>query len=431
MKIINSLPISSFGGINFVFEELDNLKIDNILNHLLPDLPSQCKYSWKDIIYSYWSILLCGGDCAEDISINLKLGLVNNPYIKLPSPDRLLDRLKDLSVPSVHYKKYRAKVFNEFSTNQKLNILNLKILKRLSALKFKEAVLDYDNTYLFTDKADAQNTYLKAYGYCPGVGIIGNSVVYVENRNGNCAPHTLQEETIERMFDVLDSQGIEVDVFRADSASFQFNVITTVNKYVKKFYIKARINEVVADAINNISQWDEVCVGEKVMYRGSINFTPFKSAAEKNKQEELLKEYRLVVTKEAKKDGQMDLFTREACIYSAILTNEFDKSDDEVVLFYNQRGKQEREFDILKNDFAWNRMPFSKLEYNTVYLIITAICRNIYNYIISKFSKTFKNLAPYFRLKKFIFRFICIPAKWIRSGRVNKLIIYRNIAFKT
>lgn len=431
MKIINSLPISSFGGLNFVFEELENLKIDRVLNQLLPELPLQCKYSWKDIIYSYWSILLCGGDCAEDISINIKPALIKNPYIKPPSPDRLLDRLKELSITSEHHKKNRAKVFNEFSTNQKLNILNLKILKRISTLRYKERVLDYDNTYLFTEKADAQNTYLKAYGYCPGVGMIGNNVVYIENRNGNCAPHTLQEETIERMFNVLSSQGIEIDVFRADSASFQFPVITTVNKYVKKFYIKARINEVVADAINNISQWNKICVGDKVIYRGSANFTPFKSAAEKNKQEELLKEYRLVVTKESNKDGQINLFTGEACIYSAILTNDFDKSNDEVVIFYNQRGKQEREFDILKNDFAWNRMPFSKLEYNTVYLIITAICRNIYNYIISKFSKTFKNLAPYFRLKKFIFRFICIPAKWIRSGRVNKLRIYGNIAFKT
>jgi hypothetical protein len=233
------------------------------------------------------------------------------------------------------------------------------------------------------------------------------------------------------MFELLDSQGIKINIFRADSASFQFPVITVVNKYAEKFYIKARINEVVADAINNISQWNKISVGNKVMYRGSTTFTPFKSAAEKTKQKELLEEYRLVVTKEAKKDGQMNLFTGEACIYSAILTNEFEKSDDEVVLFYNQRGKQEREFDILKNDFGWNKMPFSKLEYNTVFLIITAICRNIYNYIISKFSITYKNLAPHFRLKKFIFRFICIPAKWIRTGRELKLRVYGSVAFKT
>ena len=34
---------------------------------------------------------------------------------------------------------------------------------------------------------------------------------------------------------------------------------------------------------------------------------------------------------------------------SAILTNDQDKSDDEVVDFYNQRGAAEKEFDVLKN----------------------------------------------------------------------------------
>jgi len=431
MKILNSSPISSFGGLNFVLEELNSLRINKIIEDILPKLPSQSRYSWKDIIFSYWSIILCGGDCAEDISINLKPGINKNPYIDIPSPDRLLNRLKNLSVPSKLYKKNRCNVFNEFSINQNLNLLNIKILKRLLTLKDNETILDYDNTYIFTNKCDAKNTYLKAHGYCPGVGIIGNNVVYIENRNGNCAPHTLQEETIERMCNMLDSQGIKIDIFRADSASFTFPVITTITKYAKKLYVKARMNEAIADAIKNIKKWREIDLGDKIIYRGSTVFTPFKVAAQKSKQQKLLKEYRLVVTKEARKDGQMDLFTGEACIYSAILTNEFDKSDDDVVFFYNQRGKQEREFDILKNDFAWNKMPFSKLEYNTVFLIITAICRNIYNYIILKFSKTFRNLAPHFRLKKFIYRFICIPAKWIRTGRVNKLKIYGNVAFKT
>ena len=85
-------------------------------------------------------------------------------------------------------------------------------------------------------------------------------------------------------------------------------------------------------------------------------------------------------------------------------------TDDEVVFFYNQRGKQEREFDTLKNDFGWKKLPFSKLEQNTVFLYLTAICKNIYNYLICHFAKIVNGLNPNFRLKKFIFRFICVPA---------------------
>ncbi len=100
-------------------------------------------------------------------------------------------------------------------------------------------------------------------------------------------------------------------------------------------------------------------------------------------------------------------------------------------MFYKQRGAIEKEFDVLKNDFGWNNMPFSKLEQNTVFLIITAMCRNLYNYIINEFSKIFKHLKPYYRIKKFIFRFVCIPARWIKTARSHKLRIYGHIAFKT
>jgi hypothetical protein len=101
------------------------------------------------------------------------------------------------------------------------------------------------------------------------------------------------------------------------------------------------------------------------------------------------------------------------------------------VQFYNQRGAAEKEFDVLKNDFGWGNMPFSKLEYNAAYLIICAMCRNLYGYIIRLFSKKTATLSPDFRIKKFIFRFICIPAKWVKSARTQKLRLYGNLAFQT
>ena len=431
MKILNSHTISSFGGLNFVLEELDTIGISNILNSVLPKLPKQSKYTWKDIILSYWSIIFCGGDCAEDIAINLRCGLKNNPFLKLPSPDRLLERLKNLSEPSIMVRKNRSDIFNELSYNKPLNDLNIRILKKLSLIKNKEVVLDYDNTFVYTKKADAKRTYTKGFGYCPGVGLIGSNIVYVENRNGNCAPHTLQEETLERMFELLEKHNIKVDVFRADAASYQFSTINTVNKYVNKFFIRAKVDERVSDAIRMIENWVEVKIDGEICYRGSTTFIPFTNTARRFKQNTLLKECRLVVTKQARWDGQLNLFTGEACNYSPILTNDFDKSEDEVVILYNQRGKEEREFDILKNDFAWNKLPFSKLEQNTVFLLITAMCRNIYTYLIQIFSGIHKTLHQHYRLKKFIFRFICIPAKWVKSGRSRKLRLYGSLAFKT
>lgn len=45
----------------------------------------------------FWSIYFCGGDCIEDLSGNFNHHLRQNPFLKIPSPDRVLERFKKLS----------------------------------------------------------------------------------------------------------------------------------------------------------------------------------------------------------------------------------------------------------------------------------------------------------------------------------------------
>jgi hypothetical protein len=299
------------------------------------------------------------------------------------------------------------------------------MLSLLPGFNKTNVVLDYDNTLIFTEKADTRMTYKKANGYFPGVGMIGKHVVYVENRNGNSSAHVMQHETIERMAALLREAGITIDVIRADSASYTYDIIKSMEKTAKRIFIKARMSEPLEKAIADIKEWKEVKLGDEIIFRGSTTFTPFIRFARGNQDKtESLNEYRLVVTKEARKDGQINLFTGEAFNYSPIMTNDFDMTDDEVVFFYNARGAQEKEFDELKNDFGWNKMPFSKIEQNTVFLLFMAMCKNLYAHMIVRFSEKIKSLSPHFRIKKFIFRFICIPAKWTVSGRTRHLRLY-------
>lgn len=431
MKVLKSSPISPFGGLNFVFDELDKLGIGQILQHDLPKLTRQSKYNWRDLLYSFWSIFFCGGDCTEDLSIHLKEAFNGNPYIKAPSPDRVLERMKELSCPLQHFDTPRGNKRHEFAINDRLSDLNIRILKKLSLIHKHDNVLDYDNTILFTEKADATMTYKRKSGYYPGVGIIGNNIVYLENRNGHSDAQTLQQDTLQRMFDLLASHGICIDVFRADSASYQLSTLLVVGRNVNKVYIRGRMSESMHEAICKIKHWEKAILDDKIVFRGETQFTPFEKIAKRTKQQVLLKPYRLIVTKEKRDDAQTNLFTGEAFNYSTIVTNDFEMTPDQVVLFYNQRGAIEREFDVLKNDFGWKNVPFSTLQYNVVYLILTAICRNIYHYIICSFSKIYRHLSPTFRIKKFIFRFICIPARWIKTSRMSKLRIYGNLHFKT
>jgi len=425
MKILKSQAVSPFGGINFVIKEAIDLKINTLLIGDLPSLPTQSQYNWFDIFMSYWSVFFCGGDCAEDLSINIKKGLHSSPYIKIPSPDRILERIKSLSDSSQTFTAKRGEKEHQFSLAEEMNRLNLRLLSLLPGFQKNDVVLDYDNTVIFTEKADARMTYKKGFGYCPGVGMVGKHIVYVENRNGNSTAHVMQHETIDRMASLLKENGITIDAIRADSASYGYEIIQSMGKAARRIFVKARMTHTLEEAISGIREWKEIKIGGETLLRGSTTFVPFERCTRGNNEKtNSLKEYRLVVTKEARRDGQINLFTGEAYNYSAIMTNDFEMTDDEVVYFYNARGAEEREFDELKNDFGWDKMPFSKLEQNTVFLLVMAMCKNLYVHMIAKFSQTVKSLSPNFRIKKFIFRFICIPGKWIVSGRTRKLRLY-------
>ena len=106
---------------------------------------------------------------------------------------------------------------------------------------------------------------------------------------------------------------------------------------------------------------------------------PFKK---RSKKKEKIKEYRLVVKRKKNKSGQVNMITQDAYDYRSIITNDFEKSAKEIAHIYNQRGGMERTFDILKNDFGWDNMPFSTLERNHVFLILTAVVSNLYKMLI-------------------------------------------------
>ena len=78
----------------------------------------------------------------------------------------------------------------------------------------------------------------------------------------------------------------------------------------------------------------------------------------------------------------------------------------------------------MNNDFGWKNLPFSFLQENTVYMILMAMCRNFYLIILEKIAKKVDFVLNTFRLKKFIFRFVVVPFKWIERGRQKILKLF-------
>ena len=431
MKVQNCNTISAFGGINFVFNYLEEGNYRHLFDKYLPGLAPQSTYSWKDIIYSMLSIYLCGGDCIEDLQVHLKEHFQRNPFVNLPSSDTVLKRLKELSEDNNQCLTKRGSVEHTYSRNSRLEEFNVALLKKLGAFSKDELILDYDNTILFNEKSDSEMTYKRNPGYQPGVCTLNEEqVLYIENRNGNSDAKSFQTDTLRRIFTLLKSKEIKrADHFRADAASYQFDVIDILTEEVKNFYIGCR-NSYIEKYFPQISKWGSMeNTSNEAIEVGEITITPFEQQARRNKK--VTQEYRLIVKRKLKKDGQLNLFTQDPYEYWAILTNNTQWSAAEIAQFYNHRGNMEKQFDILKNDFGWNNMPFSILKQNTVFLYITAICRNLYHNIIRYFSEKNKSLKSNFRVKKFLFRFIILPAKWIKRSRQNYLKVYGKLHFST
>lgn len=82
-------------------------------------------------------------------------------------------------------------------------------------------------------------------------------------------------------------------------------------------------------------------------------------------------------------DADLDLWEGEYT-YRCILTNDYESSVREIVEFYNLRGGKERIFDDLNNGFGWDRLPKSFMAENTVFLLLTALVRNFYKFIMER-----------------------------------------------
>lgn len=420
MKIEKSNQIiNPFGGINFVIDQIKKSGILEIIDNQLGERVKQAQYSYSDLFLDLWSVFFCGGDCAEDINEHLKDYLKRIPDMKVADADTILGVLKSLKTEKEIVTSQTGNVY-EINRHDKLNKLNISILKTLNILKEGEFYnFDYDNEVLKTEKYDTKKTYKMVNGYFPGMATIAGMPVYFENRDGNMHVKTNQDQVLERCYKILKANGINIDKSRMDAGSYSKEIVKVVSKYSKSFYIRANRCESLTSALLKNQNWERVEINNIVYEVCSIEYQPFSY----DKGEEKVT-YRLVIMREKTNEKQIDLLTGDTMKYRSILTDDWKSTEKEVITFYNQRGTEEKTIDVLNNDFGWGKMPFSFMDENTVFLMVMMICKNIYSWLIGKLSEVFSGLKKNFRIKKFIFRFITVPVKWIKQGRQMILKIY-------
>lgn len=415
MKVIKSnKTITPFAGISFVNESFSKSGLSKLIDSTLGNRVKNTGYQYSDIFKSLTNVFMSGGEVIEDLNTSFGKHLKNIPHNKVPSPTTVIRGINELTVDNNVFTSKNDIAYN-FNINTKLNRLNIKSLLLTKQLeKGKLYDFDYDNQIIENANFDAKRTYKKNMGYLPGVATIDDKVVYIENRDGNANVKFEQAGTLQRAYQALESEGVRVNRSRMDAGSYAQDVIDVVDKNSQSFYIRANKSTTIFEQIENVKNWQELELNYKKYEVASIVFKQF--FEERN--------YRLVIMREKANTSQIDMFTKDNMKYRTILTNDWDSTEKEVIEYYNQRGKSEKIFDVMNNDFGWKRLPFSFLNQNCSFMIITAMIKNFYTYFLSIVSEDFEDLEPTSRLKRFVFKFISVAGQWIHQARQHKLRLF-------
>ncbi len=405
MKVYQSNQIiNPFGGIQFVLKHIKENGIDKFLDDQLGSRGPKKEYSISDGLLGIHYSHLCGGSCIEDINtLGEHVGV--HPTFKLPSADTALRIMQELKAEDTVITN--GAVLHTFNYHEKLNDCLQKLALKLNAIQSGVGyTLDFDNVILANEKYDAVQTYKMNTGYQPACAFIGRQPVFIEGRGGNTNAAYKMDETLEKCFAGLKSNNISIKHFRSDSAAYQKKVVEVVEKNCDYFYIRIDESDKLREAIKDIPEadWKATTINQVKLEVADTPFFPFGGN----------KSYRAIVQRRKRKDGQYDAFTQSAYSYYAIMTNNETAEADNIYItnFYNQRGDCEKNFDILNNDFNCNRLPFSFLNANMVYLFAAAISFSLYEWIKRAFFDKGALENTVMRCKKFLFDFIILPAKW-------------------
>ena len=266
-----------------------------------------------------------------------------------------------------------SSVYYDFNTATKLNSLLVKVLMNTGQLVTGASYdLDFDHQFIETETYDAKMTYKKFTGYSPGVAGIGDLIVGIENRDGNANVRFRQQDTLERIFSNLEQDGIRIKRARMDCGSCSRQIVETIEKHSEHFYIRANNCLSLYYCLLALRGWQREEINGIEHGLNSILTEKWEGKA-----------YRLVIQRQRRVDGNLDLWEGEYT-YRCILTNDYTSTNREVVEFYNLRGGKERIFDDMNNGFGWARLPKSFMAENTVFLLLTALIRNFYKFLMDK-----------------------------------------------
>jgi len=407
--------ITAFGGLNFIFKAISDKGLDVYLDDRIGPRGACAKFSHSDIVLSLLGNALAQGIFVSDLQI-LKEKYKDQFFHQIPSPDTVEYVCQQLKTTTIKEKTDKGIIHSlNYSNDMNETLVGLAVKTGQLKTGHQGYVLDFDNVVVENEKQDAVRSYKKTKGYHPNLAFIGRIPVHIENHNGNTPAKYGQKETLERCFDNLGRAGIRLGAFRADSASYQKEVIALAQQHADSFYIRIIDCEKLRKQCGAVKQWNKVTINNLSKEVATIQYRPFgKDQA-----------YRAVITRTQRKDKQIDILSGTAYDYYGIITNDKVKSDQEVIEFYNQRGDAENSNRYMLNDFNLHHLPFPDMCTNTVFMYLMAMCATLFEWIkqVLVVNKT-KGIAMNMRVKAICFHYIAVATIYISHARKKILKVF-------
>jgi hypothetical protein len=303
-----------------------------------------------------------------------------------------------------------------FSALQEINKVILK-----SALHTRKGItLDIDATEIVANKAEAKWTYNKNQGYMPMVGHIAETgqIVACDFREGNASPAKGNVEFIRQCQKSLP-QDCYVKSLRIDAAGYQTKIIQHCDEESISYAIRAKMSSVIKAQINGLkdSAWQPLVnkKGEAVANQDTYRTVNCIGDYEKA--------FTLIIQRTGiKGQAELDLandhseeeITADGYLYRAIATNQNERSNSEIIHWYNQRGEDsENRIKELKLDFGGDTLPCSDFNANALYFLLSTLSYNLF----ALMRQLLPEALSHHRVMTIRWRLYAIAAKVVKTGR--------------
>src|SRR4030043_2479251 len=328
--------LTARGGLALMAEYNHGIGLRELTDRYLPEPGSNRGFNPSVFVDTLVLMLQGGGRSFEDIrELKHEEGLMKLIDINnIPDPDSVGDwcrRMGNLQTGQLGLK----------GLGGVRDKLNHRIMKRD---KTESYTLDADAMEIIGEKADAYYTYKGNKGYMPMVGYLFELklCIYDEFREGNTAPAFGQREFY-RGCKARMPKGKRIGYYRADSASYQAELINDLQADGVKWAITADLDHAVKTLIATIpdNKWEEPVKG-----------CGYEIAEAVHTMEDTKKALRLVIKRELRK--QENLFEMGKYFHHAVATNwdEGTKDAFEALEWHNQRGQAENFNKELKIGFG-------------------------------------------------------------------------------